>query len=95
MPRSPDLFTVGVPIGSHLLSRLDAVAGDLGLDRADAIHAALLCWRIRGHARRVKTFRAIFCRDVAEVGTLVWFFSMCKPEDEQANVLDVLAASVT
>ena len=44
MPRSPDRVTVGVPIGAHLLSRLDAVAGDLGLDRADALHAALLCW---------------------------------------------------
>ena len=44
MPRHPDPVTVGVPIGAHLLSRLDAVASDLGLDRADALHAAILCW---------------------------------------------------
>ena len=44
MPRYPNQVTVGVPIGAHLLSRLDAVAADLGLDRPDALHAALLCW---------------------------------------------------
>ena len=44
MLRHPDLVTVGVPIGAHLLRRLDAVTSDLGLDRPDALHAALLCW---------------------------------------------------
>ena len=34
----------GVPIGAYLLRRLDAVASDIGLDRPDALHAALLCW---------------------------------------------------
>ena len=44
MLRHPDLVTVGMPIDAHLLRRLDAVASDLGLDRPDALHAALLCW---------------------------------------------------
>ena len=45
MPRHPDpVVTVEVPIGAHLLRRRDAVAADLGLDRSEAIHAALLCW---------------------------------------------------
>ena len=44
MPRHPDPVTVGVPIGAHLLRRLDTVASDLGLGRPEAIHAALLCW---------------------------------------------------
>ena len=44
MPRHPDLVTVEVPIGAHLLRRLDAVAADLHLDRPEALHAALLCW---------------------------------------------------
>ena len=44
MPRHPDPVIVGVPIGAHLLSRLDTVTSDLGLDRPEAIHAALLCW---------------------------------------------------
>ena len=44
MPRHLDPVTVALPIGVDLLSRLDAVAADLHLDRPDAIHAALLCW---------------------------------------------------
>ena len=45
MPRHPDpVVTVEVPIGAHLLRRLNAVAADLGLDRSEALHAALLCW---------------------------------------------------
>ena len=44
MPRPPAPVTVGVPIGADLLSRLDAVAADLGLDRPEAFHPALLCW---------------------------------------------------
>ena len=44
MPRHLDPVTVALPIGADLLSRLDAVAADLHLDRPDAIHAALLCW---------------------------------------------------
>ena len=44
MPRHPDTVTVGVPIGADLLRRLDAVAVDLGLDRPEAIHTALLHW---------------------------------------------------
>ena len=43
MPRPPAPVAVGVPLGAHLLRRLDAVATDLGLDRPDALHAALLC----------------------------------------------------
>ena len=31
-------------MGAHLLRRLDAVASDLGMDRPEAIHAALLHW---------------------------------------------------
>ena len=42
MPRHPDTVTVGVPMGAHLLRRLDAVASDLGMDRPEAIHTALL-----------------------------------------------------
>ena len=43
MPRHLDpVVTVEVPIGAHLLRRLDAVAADLGLDRSEALHAALL-----------------------------------------------------
>ena len=44
MPRHPDTVTVGVPVGTHLLRRLDAVASDLGMDRPEAIHTALLHW---------------------------------------------------
>ena len=44
MPRHPDPFTVGVPIGASLLRRLDAVAADLHLDRPDALHTALPSW---------------------------------------------------
>ena len=51
MLRHPDLVTVGVPISAHLLRRLDAVASDLGLDRPDALHAALLCWLDAGRAQ--------------------------------------------
>ena len=40
----PDTVTVGVPLGTHLLRRLDAVASDLGMDRPEAIHTALLHW---------------------------------------------------
>ena len=32
------------PIGAALLRRLDAVAADLHLDRAEALHTALLSW---------------------------------------------------
>ena len=39
MPRHPDPVTVGVPIGAHLLRRLDTVASDLGLGRPEAIVA--------------------------------------------------------
>ena len=42
MPRHPDTVTVGV--GAHLLRRLDAVASDLGMDRPEALHTALLHW---------------------------------------------------
>ena len=64
MSRSPDRVTVGVPVGAHLLSRLDAVADDLGLDRADALHAALLCWleqeeRKTAGRNRMLTIRAL------------------------------------
>ena len=31
-------------MGAHLLRRLDAVASDLGMDRPEAIHTALLHW---------------------------------------------------
>ena len=31
-------------MGTHLLCRLDAVASDLGMDRPEAIHTALLHW---------------------------------------------------
>ena len=44
MPRHPDTVTVGVPTGARLLRRLDAVASDLGMDRPEAIHTALLHW---------------------------------------------------
>ena len=44
MPRHPDTVTVGVPTSAHLLRRLDAVASDLGMDRPEAIHTALLHW---------------------------------------------------
>ena len=44
MPRHPDTVTVGVPMGAHLLRRLDAVASVLGMDRPEAIHTALLHW---------------------------------------------------
>ena len=69
MPRSPDRVTVGVPIGAHLLSRLDAVAGDRGLDRAEALHAALLCWleqaeRTTAGRNRMLTIRALTKTDV-------------------------------
>ena len=69
MPRHPDPVTVGVPIGAHLLSRLDAVAGDRGLDRADALHAALLCWleqaeRTTAGRNRMLTIRALTKTDV-------------------------------
>ena len=69
MPRHPDPVTVGVPIGAHLLSRLDTVAGDLGLDRADALHAALLCWleqaeRTTAVRDRMLTIRALTKTDV-------------------------------
>ena len=61
--------TVGVPIGAHLLSRLDAVAGDRGLDRADALHAALLCWleqaeRTTAVRDRMRMIRALTKTDV-------------------------------
>ena len=44
MPRHPDTVTVEVLLGAHLLRRLDAVASDLGMDRPEAIHTALLHW---------------------------------------------------
>ena len=44
MPRHPATVSVGVPTGAHLLRRLDAVASDLGLDRPEALHTALLHW---------------------------------------------------
>ena len=44
MPRHPDTVTVGVPMGADLLHRLDAVASDLGMNRPEAIHTALLHW---------------------------------------------------
>ena len=58
-----------MPIGAHLLSRLDAVASDLGLDRADALHAALLCWieqeeRKTAGRNRMLTLRALTKPDV-------------------------------
>ena len=69
MPRSPDRVTVGVPIGAHLLSRLGAVAGDRGLDRPDALHAALLCWleqaeRTTAVRDRMRMIRALTKTDV-------------------------------
>ena len=69
MPRHPDPVTVGVPIGAHLLSRLDTVASDLGLDRPDAIHAALLCWleqaeRTTAVRDRMRMIRALTKTDV-------------------------------
>ena len=69
MPRQPDPVTVGVPIGAHLLSRLDTVASDLGLDRPDALHAALLCWleqaeRTTAGRNRMLTIRALTKTDV-------------------------------
>ncbi len=44
MPRHPDTVTVEVLLGAHLRRRLDAVASDLGMDRPEAIHTALLHW---------------------------------------------------
>ena len=44
MQQHPDTVTVEVLLGAHLLRRLDAVASDLGLDRPEAIHTALLHW---------------------------------------------------
>ena len=45
MPRHPDTAkTVRVPIGDLLLRRLDTVASDLGMDRPEAIHTALMYW---------------------------------------------------
>ena len=44
MPRHLDTVTVGIPMGAHLLRRLDTVAFDLGMDRPEAIHTALLHW---------------------------------------------------
>ena len=69
MLRHPDLVTVGVPIGAHLLRRLDAVASDLGLDRPDALHAALLCWLEQEERKtavrdRMLTIRALTKTDV-------------------------------
>ena len=50
MPRYPDTVAVGVPMGAHLLRRLDAVASDLGMDRPEAIHTALHCsWYTSGN----------------------------------------------
>ena len=40
----PDTVTVEVLLGAHLLRRLDAVASDLGIDRPEALHTALLHW---------------------------------------------------
>ena len=51
MPRHPDTVAVGVPMGAHLLRRLDAVASDLGMDRPEAIHTALLHWLEPGRAQ--------------------------------------------
>ena len=64
MPRHPDPVTVEVPIGAHLIRRLDAVAADLHLDRPDALHAALLCWleeeeRKTAGRNRMLTIRAL------------------------------------
>ena len=69
MLRHPDLVTVGVPISAYLLRRLDAVASDLGLDRPDALHAALLCWleqeeRKTAGRDRMRTIRALTKTDV-------------------------------
>ena len=69
MPRHPDPVTVGVPIGADLLSRLDTVASDLGLDRPEAIHAALLCWleqaeRTTAVRDRMRMIRALTKTDV-------------------------------
>ena len=44
MPRHLDTVTVGIPMGADLLRRLDTVAFDLGMDRPEAIHTALLHW---------------------------------------------------
>ena len=44
MPQHPDTVTVEVLLGADLLRRLDAVASDLGMDRPEAIHTALLHW---------------------------------------------------
>ena len=50
MPRHPDTVAVGVPMGAHLLRRLDAVASDLGMDRPEAFHKALHCsWYTSGN----------------------------------------------
>ena len=64
MPRHPDPVTVVVPIGAHLLSRLDTVASDLHLDRPEAIHTALLCWLEQEESKtavrdRMRTIRAL------------------------------------
>ena len=55
---------VGVPMGAHLLRRLDAVASDLGMDRPEAIHTALLHWleqeeRKTAVRNRMLTIRAL------------------------------------
>ena len=44
MPQHPDTVTVEVLLGADLIRRLDAVASDLGMDRPEAIHTALLHW---------------------------------------------------
>ena len=64
MPRHPDTVAVGVPMGAHLLRRLDAVASDLGMDRPEAIHTALLHWfeqeeRKTAVRNRMLTIRAL------------------------------------
>ena len=43
-PQHPDTVTVVVLLGADLLRRLDAVASDLGMDRPEALHTALLHW---------------------------------------------------
>ena len=44
MARHPDTVIVEVPTGAHWLRRLDAVASDLGMDRPEVLHTALLHW---------------------------------------------------
>ena len=59
----------GCPSALTCSRRLDAVASDIGLDRPDALHAALLCWleqeeRKTAGRDRILTIRALTKTDV-------------------------------